>query len=285
MRKSRKALLAAAAGIAAGCLVAPRVHAATKVQASLVDATDGNPITYQETAGQEGKGKSMIQETTKPGACGTVMKLLLVKIDCASHPDAGTCRVSGNPCCKTSECPSGQLCLGNENAAPGSCNATNHVFEVNWMQGDANTFLLEGQAGLKFNLVKGKAAFLASGKNSVTGGQAFGPIGCSLPAGAPLGFGKTFVRDTGTDPNKCDEVPLFPPNDCTDGPAYLFSGIRVGLDPAPGTCTNDNECTLTQICLAGQCTTQTCAADSECRGFGSGVACNEDTGDCCFLAG
>jgi len=272
-----KKLLAVAAVAAVGCLVAGRAHAATKIQGNLVDlrTTAG---TYDESPGQEGKGKYMIMETKAPGSCGTLMKLLLAKINCPSHPDAGKCSGSGDPCTTTKECPSGQLCLGNEGGSDGQCNATNHVFEVNW----EFTGGLEGQAGLKFNLVKGKAVFLASGKNGVTGGQAFGPIGCSI-LGTPLGFGKTVVHETGTDPNECDSVPLFPGNNCTDGDPYLWSGIIVGVDPSPGSCSNDNQCSLTQVCSGGACVTQTCSQDSDCRGHGQGVECDENSGQCCFL--
>ena len=244
-----------AVGLAAGFLLASSAVAADKYQASMVSLNPtASGISFSKS------GKVAFKATKKPGAGGLETQLVLSGVDCPPNNDgatAGKCGVSGNP-------------------------QTDHVLELGVSSLDGQLDL-DGIAGVRLDIEKGKAVFQATGKNKI-GGAAFGSL-VTLIFGQPLGIGIVRVREPGTDPSVCDTVPLVPPgqnnNDCLDGEAYGIAGVRVETDPSL-VCTVDSDCGVTATCESGLCTPEPCTNDTDCD-EGGGVGSGEcgSNGDCC----
>lgn len=199
-------------------------------------------------------GKFALKESKKAGSGGTEMQLKLKGVDC---PDVD---VGGDA---------------------GKCNDENHVLELN-----TNFAGLPTTAGVLYDLVKGKSAFQATGKNKVTGAELFGAL-VGFVQGQFLGVGVLRARGPGSNPVDCLTVPITGANPgCNDGEIYGISGIRVSDEPGtePPPCTTDADCSLNQDCSAGNCIAEACTQDSDCDEFGNGeVACNETTMTCCLF--
>jgi hypothetical protein len=130
--------------------------------------------------------------------------------------------------------------------------------------------------GILFNVTGGQALF-PNGKNKTATGQLFGAL-ASIVFGQSLGIGVITLHESASDPAACGVVPLDSGNHCIDGKTYAVAGFVVPVDPT-FTCTEDNQCGLTQECSTSThfCVIQTCADDTECR---SGK-CNIGTNQCC----
>jgi len=264
----------------------PPAHAGTKVQGNVVPqnigGTCGGGSAPCFSIGSP--GKYSVAESTASGSGGITIQLNVKGVDCAGDPDAGFCSATTSQSCQSSgDCPSGEFCHGNDGGKAGKCNDANHVLELN-----TDFSGIESKVGLLFDLTKGKVGFQASaGKNKVTGAQAFGAI-AGVVQGQNLGIGLLRVRAAGSNPASCLSAPLLVTT-CTDGERYGIGGIHASNAPgtAPPPCTGDSDCSLTQVCTAGACVTQTCTADADCRGFTGptgDVACNEVAGTCCLPA-
>jgi len=150
--------------------------------------------------------KFVIKPSTKAGDSGVTMQMVLANVNC---PNAGNDGGKVNSC-------------GSKGAAPGAP-TRNHVVEIG-----ARALGLEipSAAGITYRLEKGKGLFEATGKNTVSGGQAFGALANGIQ-GHPLGVGLIRLHAPGTNPADCTTVPLADGNGCTDGPVYGFAGIGV----------------------------------------------------------
>lgn len=265
MRGLDKALFVAA--VCAAGAFAMRADAGTKVQGNMVPQNLGGICGGGSdpcfTIGAK-PGKFKVSESKKTASAGIEIQLNVKGIDCADAAAAG-------------------YTAANDGGQAGKCTDVSHthVLEVN-----TDFSGLETKVGLRFDLVKGKTVFVKTGKNKVTGGDAFGPL-AGVIQGQTLGIGVMRMHAPGTNPASCDSAPLTG-TDCIDGEKYGISGIiasnEAGTAPAP--CTMDSECSITQICSSGSCVNETCSQDSDCANFtggGGDVTCNEDTGTCCLL--
>ena len=275
--KVRKPLLVAVAAAAAVLLPLRAAHAGQAYTSTIVE-DDSNPGTVHlkgctPKASQGGgttitpvncpAGNSVkFAPSTKKGDGGTVITLKLSNVLCNGSP----------------------------------CNTQNNVLEL-WSRalgtdtpGPSNPVIISS-AGVLFNLVNGKAAFVNSGKPVQAGGPAFGILVSAIFTHS-LGIGLIKIHEPASDPTACSFPPLLsiaapsnnnhPGTGCIDGNTFAVAGIGIPLDPKY-LCTQDSDCpTITQTCqpvAPGQsiCQNEQCTTDGGCR---SGH-CNINSGTCC----
>jgi hypothetical protein len=257
MKGLEKGLFLGAALCAAGAFTAMPALAGTKVQGNIVPQNIGGTCSGPcFTIGKPGKFK--VSESKKAGSGGIEMQLNIKGVDCANADPPAE----------------------NDGGQAGKCDDVNHVLEVN-----TDFAGLETKVGLLYDLVKGKTVFQATGKNKLTGADAFGALVGAIQ-GQSLGIGVLRVHAPGSNPASCLNAPLLVTT-CTDGEKYGIGGIVASNEPgtAPPPCATAADCSVTQVCSAGACVTESCTQDSDCANFtgpGSNVACNETLMQCCL---
>jgi hypothetical protein len=255
-------------GLSAILVLASQAGAGDKYQSTVVNSTPSPNFDLSKS------GKVSLLPSLTPGNGGIVTQLVLSNVDCPPNNDQGIvnkCGVKGSP-------------------------QTNHVMAV------STTFLgqnLIDVVGVRYKLELGKAAFQATGKNKI-GGAAFGALVTGI-FNQPLGVGFIQLREPGSVPSDCDNVPLPPntckggtnagaacttngqcnsnvcsPDGCTDGAMYAFAGIVAGSDSGVS-CATASDCALTQICSTGACAAEPCSSDAMCDQNGNG---DGGTGQC-----
>jgi len=262
MRVRNAVTVALAAGALVG-LSRDTAHAGDQIQATIVnvdentDTDTSNDLPFKLL---KPGSKIVVKPSFKPGDGGVTMQLIMKNIDCPA--------------------PAGP---GNDGDKPGKCGVkgspvTGHVMGVDARA--LGTDLGYETAGILYRIEKGTAVFEATGKNK-TGGGFFGAVS-TLVFNKALGFNTFQFHTAASDPESCENVPLIPGNDCTDGDVYAISGITFGNDDTLK-CTSDSDCPKTAIChVLGTCVPEDCAIDADCDeggGVGGTGQCGGET--CC----
>lgn len=252
-------------------LFASSAYGGDKYQSTVVESSPN--VTGFSIAGPG--SKVLIKPSSNAGRGGVQIKLGLKNVDCPPNNDQGIpgrCGVSGNP-------------------------ITNHVLDISVNVAGTD---FSGIAGAEYQLERGRAVFMATGKNSI-GGDAFGAL-TSIIFGEPLGVGQLKMRLPGSecDPagtfvdvdsdglcDRCEVVPLAPGNTCLDGPAYALTGVVFGTDPGL-VCTTNLDCGVSAECIGGFCIPEACTGDNDCdqaggdgTGGGSGQCAGPPQNTCC----
>lgn len=260
-----RSLVAVAAGLAlvfAAQAAEAQFKGVGKYAASIVESQI-NPTNFSF---DKEKSKVQIKPSGKAGDGGFVIQLNAKFIDCPlvgnDKGKAGKCGINGSP-------------------------VTNHIMELNLFVLGA----LGVKVGVPYDVEKGKAAFVSTGKNKTAAGEAGALV--TVLFGTSIGVDGVRLRVTGSDPfnvtTGCGVQPLPVVNTCLNGAAYGIAGFRGGSDPSL-TCTTTADCdgggaNPTLICQAGICTPEPCNADADCdqNGGGSGGTgqCDCGTNTCC----
>lgn len=185
------------------------------------------------------------------------------------------------------DCPA----VGNDGGQAGKCGekgdpVLNHIMEMNLHVLGA----LAVEAGVPYDIEKGKTTFVETGKNKTSAAAAGSLV--SVLFSTSIGVDGIRLHVPGSDATHpttgCDALPLPAVNTCTDGAIYGIAGFRAGEDPDL-TCTTTADCDAggqpTLICSGGLCVVESCNNDAECdqNGGGSGGTgqCNCTTNQCC----
>ncbi|HVO22536.1 MAG TPA: hypothetical protein VMW56_02795 [Candidatus Margulisiibacteriota bacterium] len=240
--KVRRTFLAALVVGTAVGMPLRQAHAGAGYTCTFTNDTGHNDLATTTLTKPDGADKIVIAPSKKKGDGGSTIQLVTKDINCGSA-------------CNNNVVDLGVRALGND---------------------------IPHTAGILFNVSGGKAAFPSNGKNKISLGSLFGPIG-QLTFNQSLGIGLVELREPASDPTACNTVPLAGGNKCTDGKVYAVCGFKVPVDPS-ATCAVDADCKLiTAVCDTSTtphlCKTQTCpgGTDDECN---SGH-CNINAGTCC----
>lgn len=261
----------AALVLVGGLLWAP-AHAGDQLQTTILPSLSPNPR-YALSK----RGKFKVKPSNKLGEGGILLQLTLSGIDC---PSPGP---------------------GNDGDVARKCGAVGSPVLDHVMVLTIHALGLKfiDIVGVKYQIVKGKALFQATGTNKVTGGLFGGLV--STIYNSPIGMGIADYREAGTVASDCDAVPLpiktckggtnagagcttnancnsnvCSANGCTNGQAYAQNGILAGSDSGIG-CVTTLDCSDTQLCISGACAQEPCTVDADCNQDGAG---NGGTGEC-----